>query len=388
MKNQFIITLILTLLVASCTEKKYFIIEGNIADGGKEKLFLYRMDLRGDVFIDSLKMKNGNFRFKLKPLEEPAFFKLQLTPNSFITLLGDTTEQIKVTGAKDSFSRQYKVENSQGSLFVQALVSKIKELRVKVDSLNNLYVSLSDNEKVIRLDDIGNEMISAIDDYKKYIGEFVLSNTRSFASYYALFLTLSDNTMVMNVWDKKDQIYFAASATSLNLMYPESERVKHLYSYVLSVKREQRLNDQIEKLMSEATDEIPDIKVEDVNGNEIALSSLRGKVVLLSFWASWDEVSRRENGFLKYVYEKYRSKGFEIYQVGLERSKVLWEGALQNDEIPWISVSDLQYTDSYPAKVYNISKIPANYLISRDGKIIGKDLFGSLLDDKLQQFLK
>ena len=388
MKKQFILPLLIFLLTVSCTEKKYFIIEGNIADGAKEKIFLYKMNLQGDVLIDSLKMKNGDFKFKISPLEEPAFFKLQLTPNSFITLLGDTTEQIKITGVKDSFSRQYKVENSKGSEFVQQLTSKIKELRVKVDSLNNLYNSLSENEKVIRLDEIVNQLITEIDDYKKYIGEFVLSNPRSFASYYALFLTLSDNTLVLNIWDKKDQVYFGASATSLNLLYPESERVKHLYNYVLSVKREQRLNEHLEKIMSEATDEIPEIKVADVNGNEIALSSLRGKVVLLSFWASWDEVSRRENGHLKYIYEKYRKRGFEIYQVGLERNKVLWEGALQNDEIPWISVTDLQYTDSYPAKVYNISKIPANYLISRDGKIIGKDLFGSLLDDKLGEFLK
>lgn len=388
MKKQFILPILIFLLTVSCTEKKYFIIEGNIADGAKEKIFLYKMNLQGDVLIDSLKMKNGDFKFKISPLEEPAFFKLQLTPNSFITLLGDTTEQIKITGVKDSFSRQYKVENSKGSEFVQQLTSKIKELRVKVDSLNNLYNSLSENEKVIRLDEIVNQLITEIDDYKKYIGEFVLSNPRSFASYYALFLTLSDNTLVLNIWDKKDQVYFGASATSLNLLYPESERVKHLYNYVLSVKREQRLSEHLEKIMSEATDEIPEIKVADVNGNEIALSSLRGKVVLLSFWASWDEVSRRENGHLKYIYEKYRKRGFEIYQVGLERNKVLWEGALQNDEIPWISVTDLQYTDSYPAKVYNISKIPANYLISRDGKIIGKDLFGSLLDDKLGEFLK
>lgn len=379
---------ILILLAASCTEKKHFIIEGNIANGGKEKIFLYRMDLQGDVLIDSLKMKNGSFKFKLNKLEEPSFFKLQLTPNSFITLLGDTTEQINVTSAKDSFSRKYKVENSQGSAMVQILTGKIKELRFKVDSLSALYNSLSNNEKNVRLENIGNELETIIDEYKKYICDFVLSNPRSFASYYALFLTLSDNTMVMNVWDKKDQAYFGASATSLNLLYPESERVKHLYNLVLSIKKEQRLNAQIEKLMSEATEEIPDIKVKDVNDNEIALSSLRGKIVLLSFWATWDDASRRENANLKGIYQKYKSKGFEIYQVGLERSKVLWESVLLQEEIPWISVSDLLYTDSYPAKVYNINKIPANYLISRDGKIIGKDLFGSLLDDKLHEFIK
>jgi glutathione peroxidase-family protein len=192
----------------------------------------------------------------------------------------------------------------------------------------------------------------------------------------------------MNIWDKHDQVYFATVATSLNLLYPESERIKQLYNLVLSVKNEQRKNEFFEKLISEATDIIPEIKEKDVNGNEIALSSLRGKIVLLSFHASWDEVSRRENAYLKSIYPKYKPKGFEIYQVALEQSKVLWENELLQQEIPWISVSDLLYTDSYPAKVYNINKLPANFLISRDGKIIGKNLFGSMLDDKLQQFLR
>jgi len=140
--------------------------------------------------------------------------------------------------------------------------------------------------------------------------------------------------------------------------------------------------------MSEATNSIPEIKEKDVKGNEIALSSLRGKIVLLSFHASWNDASRLENAYLKSIYPKYKPKGFEIYQVALEQSKVLWENELLQQEIPWISISDLRYTDSYPAKVYNITKLPANFLISREGEIIGKNLFGSMLEDKLKYFLK
>jgi hypothetical protein len=110
--------------------------------------------------------------------------------------------------------------------------------------------------------------------------------------------------------------------------------------------------------------------------------------VLLSFWASWDEPSRKENKNLLKTYNTYKSKGFEIYQVSLDRSKILWEGAIEQDKLPWINVSDLRYTDSYPARVYNVQKIPANYLISRDGEIIGKDLFGRILDEKLNDLLK
>jgi len=250
-----------------------------------------------------------------------------------------------------------------------------------------LYNSLTSQEKQKRLEDINNELNTVIDDYKSSISDFILKNPRSFAAYYALFMSFDDNSYLFDVWDKKDQVYFAAAATSLNIVYPESERVKQLYALVLSVKSEQRNAERIEKLMSQATETIPEIKEKDKNGNEIALSSLRGKVVLLSFCASWDDASTRENAFLKHIYKKYNPKGFEIYQVWLEQSKVLWESVLLQHEIPWISVSDLLYLDSYPARLYNIKKLPANYLISRKGEIIGKDLFGSMLEDKLEQVL-
>ena len=359
---ELILLSFIILMATSCTEQINFSVIGTIENGGNTKIYLYRMDLHSDMLIDSMKMKKGGeFRFKMPPLKEPTFFKLQLTPNNFITLLGDTTEQIVIKAAKESFSRNYIVENSQGSALVQTLNSKIVDLR-------------NDNIE--------------IDDYKKFIGEFVLFNARSFASYYALFQTYSNNSLVLDIWDKKEQVYFAAIATSLNILYPDSERVKHLYNLVLTVKAEQRSEELIEKLMSHATDEVPEIKEKDINGNEIALSSLRGKIVLLSFWASWDEAANRENAFLKTIYPKYKSNGFEIYQVALEQSKVVWESTLIQHEIPWISVSDLQHAESYPARVYNVQKLPANYLISRDGQIIGKDLFGSMLEDRLERLLK
>ncbi|MDR2927553.1 MAG: AhpC/TSA family protein [Cytophagaceae bacterium] len=387
MKKIFWLSLAVVLM-AGCSDKNSLTIEGNISDAGNNKIFLYQMALSGDVLIDSLKVKsNGNFKFKLDALGEPAFFKLQLSPNSFITLLGDTTEHITVKGQKSSFAKNYAIEGSQGSANVKMLNGKIIALRTMVDSLTNIYNSLPDTEKEARAEAVSQELEAAIGEYKKWIGEFVLANTRSFASYYALFLTLSDNTPVMNIWDKNDQMYFAASGTSLNMFYPQAERVKQLCDMVLAVKAEQRKSAMLEKLTSEANSAIPEIKEKDVNGNEIALSSLHGKVVLLSFCATWDEASRQENRNLKRIYNKYRQRGFEIYQVYLERSKVLWESMLLQDEIPWISVTDLAYTNSYPARLYNVQKIPANYLISRDGDIIGKDLFNDMLDDKLRQLL-
>jgi thiol-disulfide isomerase/thioredoxin len=264
---------------------------------------------------------------------------------------------------------------------------EITSLRTKVDSLINFYQSLPEDKKQLQLKPVTDEVIEHINQYKETVGAFVMDNPRSFASYFALFLTLNDGNMVLNIMDKQDQVYFATIATSLDILYPKSPRVRQLYDMVLKAKSEQRKAQMIEIIANAEGSGLPEIKEHDLNGNEIALSSLKGKVVLLSFWASQDKASRRENQLLKPIYQKYKGKGFEVYQVGIERSRVLWESVLVQDEIPWISVSDLKYTESIAAKIYNVQQLPANYLISRDGQIIGKDLFGSRLEEKLKEVL-
>lgn len=387
MKQILILVLAVTLL-AGCTHKEEFIVKGQIDNAAGEKIYLYRMDLTQDFPLDSFTIKrNGSFKIKQPKLQEPTFFKLALSPNRFITLLGDTTEVIEVSASKEQFSTNYAVRNSIGSKHIQMLNGEITSLRQQVDSLVNLYNTLPKTEQTQQAEAISTELTEIIDRYKAGIGTFVMDNPRSFASYYALFLTLSDETMVMNIMDKRDQVYFSTIATSLNLLQPESQRVRQLYDLVLNVKAEERKARLMEIVNSAAGSGAPDLSVGDINGQVITLSSLKGKVVLLSFSASWDKASVRENQQLKPIYDKYKQRGFEIYQVSLERSKVLWENDLAQNQIPWISVSDLTYTQSVAARTYNVQQIPANYLISREGDIIGKDLFGARLEEKLKEVL-
>ncbi len=387
MRN-LIVTLLATLFVVSACTPTQFQVKGNISDAAGETLLLEKLQLDRNIVIDSVVLGNsGRFSFKGSRLEVPSFFRLSLSPSNFITLLLDSIEQVKITADGKGLEDSYRLEGSLESKKVQILNQRLKKLRSSVDSLITLYQSLQSKEEVERKNEIGQELVTALDEHKNFVGTFVMDNPRSFASYYALFQRLSDNTLVLNVMDKKEQVYFATIATSLNLLYPESPRVKQLYNYVLSAKAEQQRSKISELLASESTQSIPEINEKDVNGQEVALSSLKGNVVLLSFWASWDQSSVRENENLKKIYNDYHKKGFEIYQVSLDRSKVLWENAIVSTQLPWINVSDLRYTDSYPARIYNIKQLPANYLISREGDIIGKNLYGDMLREKLKELL-
>jgi thiol-disulfide isomerase/thioredoxin len=125
----------------------------------------------------------------------------------------------------------------------------------------------------------------------------------------------------------------------------------------------------------------------DLNGKETALSSLRGKVVLLHFWAAEDKGSRILNPLLVDAYQKYKSRGLEIYQVNVGSNRSEWIDAIDKDKLKWINVGDLE--GSTQARLsYNIQSIPFNYLLDKEGKIVAKNLTGTDLDKALAQILK
>jgi len=136
-------------------------------------------------------------------------------------------------------------------------------------------------------------------------------------------------------------------------------------------------------------DKFVDIELPDLNGKLIKLSSLKGKFVLLEFWAGWCSPCRAENPRLSTLYNKYRQKGFEIYGVSLDEKREGWQSAVNEDKMNWITVSDLKGSNySESASVYNVSGIPHNYLINKKGTIIAQDIMGENLEKRLKEIFK
>lgn len=132
----------------------------------------------------------------------------------------------------------------------------------------------------------------------------------------------------------------------------------------------------------------PEIALKDVNGNEVRLSSLKGHVVLIDFWASWCGPCRKTNKFLVNVYPKLKARGFEIYGISIDDDKSSWKSAIAADRINWLQVNEGGGWEAPVASEWKIDQIPTSYLLDKNGKIIARDLDGHQLERAVNKLLK
>lgn len=370
------------LLSAGCSKQEgLFTIHGKITHAEGEIIYLEELLVAATKPVDSVKInKNGDFFFKGKT-SMPTYYLLKLSGQKFITLLLDSLEQVVVEADAANFERSYRVEGSPGSSQVKILNDRLLSTRKKLDSLQSL-MNLNIRNPDYPL--MKTKWEAARDTIKKaqteFSTQFIMDNAFSMACVLALYQKFNDQEYVIQ---ELQPMRVAASA--LHAVYPNSGHVKALYQNTLQMIKEEQ-SFRMQQFIREQGDNSPDIVLPDENGKEIALSSLRGKTVLLQFWSAVDRNSRIQNEALVEAYQKYRDKGFEIYQVSVDKNRIEWVDAIDQDGLTWVNVGDME--GSYLAVLhYNVQTIPYNYLMNKEGIIIAKDLSGPALDKALSRIL-
>ncbi|HDR51869.1 MAG TPA: AhpC/TSA family protein [Mariniphaga anaerophila] len=374
--------IIATILIAGCSkEEDMFSISGKITHAEGQTIYLEELKVASSIMIDSVKIdKNGTFRFTGKT-GIPSYYLLKLSENKFITLLVDSVEQVVVEADLANFERNYRVEGSLGSVQVKTLNDHLATTRKRLDSIQSLHNLYRGNPDYRQL---RQEWDQAYDSIKQaqteFSTQFVMSNPFSMASVLALYQKFDDQEYII-----KDLHTMRVAASALNTIYPNSGHVKALYQNTVQLLQEEQ-NAKLRQMIQEQGENSPEIVLPDPDGNEIALSSLRGKIVLLQFWSALDRNSRILNEALAEAYRKYKNKGFEIYQVSVDDNRIEWVSAIDEDGLSWINVGDMEGSN-LAARNYNIQTIPYNYLLNEDGEIIAQNLRGPGLDRALSRLL-
>ena len=364
------------LFFVGCKQKSNeatYSVTGKIQHATNSTLLLQEVPYGGKpiVTLDSITLdKDGNYAFRFIAKQE-GIYRLA-TEKDFEIIFVNDEENIQINADAENY-QSYNIKGSKNS---SALLNFLTQYRKKDSSLFSTLFNLDALQKQKAKDSsifwLQKQRITKIND----LNEFVENNINNSSSPAVIYYTLGLSLRSME----------SAKVLALAKAAAEKTKAAPLVEFVALLSTQVQSNTKV--AAASVGNIAPEISLADPNGKIISLSSLRGKYVLVDFWASWCGPCRGENPNVVAAYEKYKNKNFTVLGISLDEDKASWLEAIKEDKLNWQHISDLKKWESIVVGAYQIEGIPFNVLIDPTGKIIATELRGQALQETLAGVLQ
>ena len=366
-----------------------FTIEGKITNGAGKKIYLFEYGANVPVKIDSnIADEMGTYNLQGQGVGFK-FYSIGNTVNNVAALLLKGGEKISLNSDFNQMSISAEASGSEDTKIMHAFSFKQKIFFDTMQSYKSEIEAL-DYEESVKREIIIRKAEKVKEDFNVFKYNFINTNLHSPAVYMAaseLYDIVNEIEYLKKI-EKTMHDHMNGSPFHLAV----SQKIAQANQAISNAARQKQMITEQKSAFANAGISIgnkaPDLNFPNPSGKNIALSSLKGKIVLLDFWASWCKPCRAENPNVVRLYKQYKDKGFTIYSYSLDKDAEKWKGAIQQDGLTWpYHASDLKGWQAAGSALYNVRSIPQTFLIGRDGNIIDIGLRGYELEEKLKELL-